>query len=155
MAAQSETSLLARDFPFSTDIVVRFRDVDAMGHVNNAVYFTYLETARIQLLTRCFGLKELKDVPVILGEAKCRFLTPAYHGETLTVGLGITRLGTKSFDIGYLIGAQDNRQIALARTTLIMFDYNSGVSVVIPDGFRKLVRELQAGWVAPDFLNQV
>lgn len=132
----------ATDYPVSTKIDVRFRDLDAMGHVNNAVYFTYLEIARFYLISRIFQVKTVQELPVILGEAACRYISPAFLGEQLTVGLAISRLGNKSFDVVYQIDNQDGRLVANARTTMIMFDYALGASIPIPDAIKAQLREL-------------
>jgi acyl-CoA thioester hydrolase len=133
----------ATDYPASTKIDVRFRDLDAMGHVNNAVYFTYLEVARFYLISRIFCIESVQNLPVILGEATCRYLSPAYLGESLTIGLAISRIGGKSFDVVYQIDGQDGRLVASARTTMIMFDYVLSASTPIPDTIRTQLQELQ------------
>ncbi len=133
----------AADYPVSTSIDVRFRDLDAMGHVNNAVYFTYLEVARYYLIWRIFPARAVQELPVIVGEATCRFISPAYLGESLTIGLAISRIGGKSFDIVYQIDGQDGRLVAQARTAMIMFDYAQAASVPIPDHVRAQLQEMQ------------
>ena len=61
----------AHSFPYRISIEVPFRDLDAMGHVNNAVYFSYLETARIKFLVDLLAVTSLHDLPVIMAEATC------------------------------------------------------------------------------------
>ena len=58
----------ARSFPYVVEIEVAFRDLDAMGHVNNAVYLSYLETARINFMVDLLDLKGLGELPIILAE---------------------------------------------------------------------------------------
>lgn len=127
-------------FPFHVPIEVIFRDVDAMGHVNNAVFFTYLETARTRFFFQQLGLESLADLPLILAEATCRYKSPARFGEKLTVGLGIGRIGGKSFEILYHITAEDGRLVAEAKTVMVTYDYKKESSVPIPDNLNKLLQ---------------
>jgi len=62
----------AQSFPYKVAIEVPFRDLDAMGHVNNAVYFSYMETARIKYLVDLLAVTSLHDLPVIMAEATYR-----------------------------------------------------------------------------------
>src|SRR5687767_1853285 len=100
--SMSERALL---YPYKVTIEVSFRDLDAMGHVNNAVYLSYMETARIKFLVDLLAVTSLHDLPVIMAEATCTFKSPAFFGEQLTVGVGISRFGSKSFDMTYRIDA--------------------------------------------------
>lgn len=136
-------------FPFYYEIRVRFRDVDAMGHVNNAVYFTYMETARSIFFQQFFDIRQPFDIPVILGETSCRYLAPAYFNELLRVGLGVSRFGNKSFGMAYRIEGQDGRRVATGTSTMVMYDYERGQSVLVPESFREAVRAFQGAWQPP------
>ncbi len=127
-------------FPFQVPIQVIFRDVDAMGHVNNAVYFTYLETARTQFFFQKLALASLAELPLILAEASCSYKSPARFNEKLIVGLGIGRIGSKSFDIIYQITAEDGRLIAEAKTVMVTYDYEKGGTIPIPDNLNRLLQ---------------
>ena len=136
-------------FPFYEEVSVRFRDVDAMGHVNNAVYFTYMEMARTAFFARFLEIEKPLDIPIILGEARCRYLAPAYFGEKLRVGLGVSRWGQKSFDFVYRIEGEDRRPVATGYSTMVMYDYAQGKSFPIPAAFRKQIEAFQGAWTPP------
>ena len=136
-------------FPFYDEVRVRFRDVDAMGHVNNAVYFTYMETARSALFQQFFEIERPMDIPVILGETSCRYLAPVYLGETVRVWMGISRFGNKSFDIVYRLEGGDGRLVATGHSAMVMYDYEQGLSVPVPESFKEAVRAAQGEWTAP------
>src|SRR3954452_8673125 len=104
----SDTS---QSFPYSVEIEVAFRDLDALGHVNNAVYLSYMDTARIKYLFELLEIKGLEKLPVIMAEATCAYKSSALFGELLTVGVGISRFGIKSFDMSYQIVAGDGRPV--------------------------------------------
>jgi acyl-CoA thioester hydrolase len=135
-------------FPYKVAIEVAFRDLDAMGHVNNAVYLSYMETARIKFLVDLLAVKSLHDLPVIMAEATCTFKAPAFFGEQLLVGVGVSRLGSKSFDMMYRIDAGDGRLIALGKTVQVMYDYAAAQTIVMPEDFKASVRAFQGDWAA-------
>lgn len=130
-------------FPLHAEVVVRFIDVDAMGHVNNAVYLTYMEEARVALFKKLASTGSLghsleQRFPFILAEATCRYLSPAAVSETLNVYIRVARTGSKSFDFEYLITEQQSgRPVATARTVQVAFDYATRKPIEIPPGLRE------------------
>ena len=106
---------------------VRFRDCDAMGHVNNAVYSTYLEEARIGVLG------DLVDF--ILARVEIDFRSELRAGEDVEVRTRCPRVGTKSFDLEHVISA-NGRVVAEAKSVLVSYDYGTGESVAVPAGLR-------------------
>lgn len=137
---------LAKEFPYQYYLEVVFRDLDAMGHVNNAVYFTYLETARLRYLKELLALDDLLQIPVIMAEATCSYRSPAFYGENLVVGLGISRFGTKSFVMGYKVETDRGRVVATAQTVQVMYDYATGQTIPVPDWFKERVAVRQGNW---------
>ena len=107
---------------------VRFRDCDLMGHVNNAVYSTYLEEARIGVLD------DLVDF--ILARVEIDFRSELRTGEEVEVRTRCSRVGTKSFDLEHVIAA-DGRVVAEAKSVLVSYDYGRGESVPVPDELRE------------------
>jgi acyl-CoA thioester hydrolase len=115
------------DYPFVHRERVRFRDCDAMGHVNNAVFSTYLEEARIGVLG---GLR-----PFILARVEIDFRSQLRAGEEIEIGTRCSRVGAKSFDLEHRICA-DGRVIADARSVLVAYDYGTESSVPLSDELR-------------------
>ncbi len=139
------------NYPYEISLEVVFRDIDAMGHVNNAVFFAYFETVRIKYLGEIMersGLMgtELLDLPLILVEASCTYKSPALLTENLSVGTGISRFGTKSFDMLYRVQGEDGRLVAYGRTVQVMYDYITRSAFPIPEQVRRYVEEYQGGW---------
>ena len=120
---------------------VRFRDCDAFGHVNNAVYFTYFEQARASLW-KTLGLAGFRDtdtsgVSVILARAECDFRAPARFGDVLDVRLALEAIGRTSFTYGYeIVSVPDGRTIAAGRSVQVLFDYARRTPVEIPADLR-------------------
>jgi acyl-CoA thioester hydrolase len=135
-------ALMSTDFnwPFETSFKVIFRDLDAMGHVNNAVYFTYMETARTEFFAERFRVKDPKMLPVIVAEASCTYLAPLYMRDLLKVHLGVSRIGRRSFDFAYFMTCDDGRTVARGKTGMVTYDYEQARAIPIPDSLRSLLQ---------------
>ena len=122
-------------FPFVRRERVRFRDCDAMGHVNNAVYSTFLEEARIEVLD---GLEDF-----ILARVEIDFRSELRAGEEIEIGTRCSRIGTKSLDLEHEIRA-GGRLAAQAKSVLVGYDYALGVSVPLSEELKARLSERQA-----------
>ncbi len=129
----------ASDWPFELSIAVIFRDIDAMGHVNNAVYFTYMETARTTFFVNRLRLAAPEDLPVIVAEATCTYLSPLRLGETLQIRMGVSRIGRRSFDLSYRMTSGSERLVARAKTAMVTYDYQRREAIPIPARLRTLL----------------
>ena len=126
---------------FEYEVDVRFRDCDAFGHVNNAVYLTYLEQARVEAWHHLHGTSGLPQ-DLILARVEIDYRAPATLGDRLVVRLRVAAVGTKSFTLACEIENVKTRElVATARTVQVMYDYTAGQSVAIPPDIReRLVR---------------
>ena len=143
---------LAGDFACRRDVEVRFADTDAMGHVNNACYLTYIEVARAAYYEQATG----RPLPLgvhgaeegmILADVRIAFRAPAFYGETLAVETRVTRLGRMSFSMEHRITAPDSRYgaarlVATAESVLVTYDYTASRPIPLPallvDGIERL-----------------
>lgn len=116
------------EFPWITREHVRFRDCDAMGHVNNAVYSTYLEQARIEIMGGLGGM--------ILARVEIDFRSELRAGEDVEVRSRCPRIGTKSFDLEHELWAGGNL-VAEAKSVLVGYDYETGASVPLTEKQRR------------------
>ena len=114
---------------------VRFRDIDVMGHVNNAVFLTYLEEARFAFLRHLQLVEAVEEPGMILARAEIDFRSPA-RGDEVHVGVRASRLGTKSFDLEYEVRA-DDRTLAEARTVQVAYDYEQQRPTALPERWRE------------------
>jgi acyl-CoA thioester hydrolase len=111
---------------------VRFRDLDSLAHMNNAVYSTFIEQARIAFLSPHGADAE----NMILARLEIDFRSPAELGETIEISVTPTRVGTKSFDLEYVLRAGE-RVVAEAKTVLVAYDYERARSVEIPTAWKE------------------
>jgi acyl-CoA thioester hydrolase len=115
---------------------VEFRDIDAAGHVNNAVYLTYLETARIKYLIDALGAEFASELALIVARIEVDFRSPALFPETLEIGSRVTRIGTTSFDMEHEIRGGDGRLVLEASSVLVAYDYEASAPMTVPEAWR-------------------
>jgi acyl-CoA thioester hydrolase len=130
-------------FNVTVPIGVTFRDVDAMGHTNNAVYLTWFECGRIGYWKAIRGADaDYADVPFVLARTEIDFVQPTFVGERLEVGTRVMRLGTRSFEMAYRIErVADGALVAQGVSVQVMYDYAARTSIPMAEEFREaLVR---------------
>jgi len=131
--------------PFIHRLQVRFRDCDPLGHVNNAVYLTYLEQARFSHWRALWGFGSPQLPPgmpgVILARVECDYRRPATYGETLEVRMTVAELGRTSFRYEYEVLDEQGNMVLTAKTVQVMYDYAGAKPVPIPADIRALLTE--------------
>ena len=121
-------------FGFRRRLQVRFRDCDPMRHVNNAVYFTYLEQARFAYWRDVIGVPHSDERSFILARAECDYRSAALPGEWLDVWIRTASIGRSSFAFEYeIVSCADSRMVATARSVQVMFDYTANRPLPVPD----------------------
>ena len=132
-------------FRFRTTVDIRFRDVDALGHVNNAVYFTYFEIARSAYFAAVQGRRlGVEDFGIVVAEASCRYRSPAFYGERLIVEVATTSLRSRSFELRYRITAEDDgRLVAEGRTVLVAYDHRARRTTTLSPAFRRQIEHFE------------
>ena len=137
------------DFAHRHEVEVRLSDTDAMGHVNNARYLTYVEIARVAYYEQVTG-KPLAigvhgaEEGMILAEIRMTYRSPAFFGETLTVETRVERIGTTSFGLAHRITAPESRfgparLVAAADSVLVSYDYTDEKPIPVPDDWRAAI----------------
>ncbi len=130
------------DFAYRHRLSVRFRDCDAMGHVNHAVYFTYFEQGRLTFW------REVTSTPsphtrVIIARAECDYRAPAHFGDELEVRVRVGHIGSSSFTLEYeIVQVHGAALVATGRTVMVSYDYVAGASVPLPDVTRALLERV-------------
>jgi acyl-CoA thioester hydrolase len=117
---------------------VEFRDLDGLGHVNNAVYLSYVESARLAYMQEVLGPLELEELGIV-AEARISFRSSSFLGETLSVGMRVAGIGAKSFRFEFEIQGADGRLVADGSTVHVTFDYATRTSVPVPDEWRRRI----------------
>lgn len=128
-----------------TSIQIRFKDIDKLGHVNNANHFTYFELARIQYFNDVVGRNIDWDKDgMILANAKIDYKLPIYLQDQVFVYTYCTNIGTKSFELSYDIVriARNGTEEVLATgsTVLVCFDYSKNQTVPVPEDWKQKMK---------------
>jgi len=125
---------------FSCNIQVRFADLDSYGHVNNATYFTYLETARTKIfMTQGIDFMH-EDILYVVAKAECAFKKPINLGDELKVHLWISHVGKASFDIDYMLEDPEGKLFATAKTVMVALEKGKETPAPLPEKFLQLVK---------------
>ena len=131
---------------FSIELPVQFRDIDVMGHVNNATYFQYMETARVELARSLGQVREGFRPSFIIASERCEFKKPIRDERRITVSVWVSRIGERSWDLDYSIHGPRGVEFAVGRTTQVAYNYKTRAAVQISG---KLRRELAKHVEAP------
>lgn len=143
--------------PVHVAVQVRWRDLDALGHVNNAVYLTYFELARLAYIRALLGADAALDrrtmLPVefqfILAEVNCQFRLPITLHDRPVAAIWVSQVGRKSFVFQYRITDQEGgRLFAEGCSTQVWFDYAANESRPVPTAIVARMEALQGAAIA-------
>ncbi|MHA1991302.1 MAG: acyl-CoA thioesterase [Candidatus Hodarchaeales archaeon] len=128
-----------------TKIQLRFRDTDGMGHVNNAVFLTYLESARIEFFERYFHVEKAKDISFILAHVDIDFKHPITLKDNPEVLIRVKSVGTTSWWFEYeIIDSQKPTKVyAIAKSVQVVYNYDTNKKEPIPEDFREILNTFQ------------
>ena len=127
---------------FTVEIQMRFRDLDPMGHVNNAVYLTYCELARTQFYMKHAFKRSLHDIDFILAHADIDYVSAAEWGDRIEVSVWPSKIGDSSFTLSYEVRDKNsNRLLAKSSSVQVAYDYDKKEKKPIPSDFRRMLEE--------------
>ena len=131
------------DFRHRTTLEVRFRDIDAFGHVNNAVFFSYVEQARIRYLLDVLESNVSFDrMPLILARVELDYRSPIFYGEDVTVDTRVDGIGTTSFAMSHRMTAgHEERLVGEVQSVLVAYDYAAARPMPVPADWRRAFSE--------------
>ncbi|MFN8699272.1 MAG: acyl-CoA thioesterase [Flavobacteriales bacterium] len=130
--------------PYRIDI--RFADIDALGHVNNATYFTYFEQARIHFFRELIGREwNWDETGILVAHNEIDYLRPIVFRDEVLVYIGCSHVGSKSFTLTYTLvkeTSQGEEVMAKGASVLVCVDHRSKSTRPIPDSWNAMLREL-------------
>jgi len=117
---------------------ILFRDLDALGHVNNVAFIAFMEDARVKYWKALRRELDARRIDFILADVTCRYQSAAHFGETLVIGIKVAGLGNKSFRFEYRMEDKaTGRLVVEGRSVQVMYDYESQQSIPMDDATRK------------------
>ncbi|HOJ00007.1 MAG TPA: thioesterase family protein [Anaerolineaceae bacterium] len=134
------------DFRFFYPVQIRYADLDAQWHVNNARFLTILEQARLAYV-RQLGLwdgKSFLDLGLIVADVHIAYKAPIELEDEIQVALKVSRIGKKSMSMENEIrGRKDGSLKALAEIIMVTYDFHSKTTIPVPENWRKKITEFE------------
>jgi len=131
---------------YEADIPLRFGDIDAMGHVNNAATLTLLELGRLKFFFEVFETRKVEDIPFILAEANVRYRIPILLQDRVRLRMHVAEVSRSSFRFRCeLFDPRNGRVFTEAETVQVMYDYTTGRPRPIDAPFLEKIREYIGG----------
>ena len=122
-------------FRHRTRVEVRFRDIDAFGHVNNAVVSSYIEQARVRYLIDVLDVDPVGRMPLILANISIDYLSPIFFNDPVEIGSQVDWVGSTSIAMSHLVKAVE-RELARSTSVLVAYDYMQARPMPVPDDWR-------------------
>jgi len=139
-------NLQRADFDFWTSLETRWRDMDALGHINHAAYLSYMESARVDLYMSLgySGIRKEMDESTILASMEVHYLSQVSHPASLDVSHRISRVGTKSFDCLAAVFIKDQEHpVCSAIFKMVAFNYKDNHTIPVPESIRQHCRPFE------------
>jgi acyl-CoA thioester hydrolase len=137
---------LSDKFHFKTKIHSRYIDFDMQGHLNNSVYFTYLEIARTKYWQEIIKW-DWKSTMIVIAHAQLDFIAPIFMDDEVVVHVKTSRIGTSSFDLEYqIVKIKNGNEIICSKgkTVCIAIDSKTGKPTGIPDNEKRNMINFEA-----------
>lgn len=136
-----------KNFKHKTPIQIRFKDIDKMGHVNNANHLTYIELARIKYFEDVVGVDEnwSDSVGLILAHVSIDYKRPIFLNDKVVVYTRCSKLGRKSLELTWIIVNDNGLDETLAQgvAVIVYYDYSSNQTIEIPQEQRKKIEKFE------------
>ena len=127
-------------------LAVRWGDMDAYGHVNNALYMRYLEEARVQLLAEIGAAMDGNGIDPVIINVGCTFLRPVTYPATVIINSYVGEIGRSSFMLHYELStvADPDTLYSEGYSKVVWMDHTSGRSVPLPTAIRSRITQQPA-----------
>ena len=139
-------SNLLKDYPVVVEFPVAWGEMDAMGHVNNVVYFRYFESARIAYFEKMNLLGYMTETGIgpILGEISCRFKIPLSYPDRVLIGAKVVRIEEDRFIMNHLVVSIKHQKVAAeGESVLVTYNYREGKKVTVPEVVKRSILDME------------
>ena len=128
------------DYPLHVKLQTRWRDLDAFGHVNNAVFATYIETARGTLFKKWNLPFDGKGQSLIVASITINYHQQLKHPTDIIIGQKISRIGNSSFDVESALFDKNNKLVPIttSKVVVVCFDFDKQKSVPV---FKQIIED--------------
>lgn len=136
---------LTAGYPAVITLPVQWGDMDALSHVNNVVYFRWLESSRIKLVDRVVTLHQTREEGIgpILASVKCDYRRQTHYPDTVHVASRVGKVGRSSITLKQIVVSEEQGAVvAEGEAILVLYNYLAGNSVPITDSLREALLKL-------------
>jgi len=133
-------------YPLIIEQVVTWGDMDAHGHVNNVVYFRYMENARVEFYRRIgkYEFEERTGITLVVKSTGCRYIAPLSCPDRISIGARVADMNDEQILMQYIIvNAGTNQVAAVGEAAIVALQARDGSRVVFPEVLRARISELQ------------
>ncbi|MEW6335669.1 MAG: thioesterase family protein [Thermodesulfobacteriota bacterium] len=137
---------LLNDYPVIVEFPVAWGEMDAMGHVNNIVYFRYFESARIAYFEKINVMDYMTETGVgpILAEISCKYKIPLTYPDKVLIGTRVVDIREDRFIMKHLVVSAKHRKAAAEGDGVIVtFDYREGKKVAVPADMKRRILDME------------
>ena len=132
-------------FKHAIPVQLRFNDTDALGHINNSVYFSFYDLGKSEYFKAVRGRKvEAKDIDIVVAHVEVDFLAPVFLSDEIEVRTTVSDIGNKSFALAQCIAETATGKVkCFCKTIMVGFDFNTQASIPISDEWRQAISEYE------------
>ena len=134
------------DFNVRVDIPVAWGEMDALGHVNNTIFFKYFESARITYFEKAGFIETMKKESIgpILASISAKFIKPLFYPDIVTAGTRVTSIEPTHFIMEYIVVSKFTGVAAIGESKMVAYDYKSSERTELPDLVRNKIMEIDS-----------
>jgi acyl-CoA thioester hydrolase len=147
VSEDSSAAVALAAFPVTLRIAVAWGEMDAYGHVNNAVFFRYFESARIAYFD-AVGFRDLEatgGVGPILASTHCRFRRPLFYPDVVHVGARVSEIAADRFTMEYrLVSTRSGEIAADGGGVIVAYEYAAQCKALLPESVRQRIELLES-----------
>ena len=125
---------------YKIEINPRFKDTDALGHINNASFITWIEEARRPVFKEFNSELSIGKWNLIIARVEMDFVAQCYYGKKVVINSSVEKIGTSSLTIWHDLFQEDTK-VAQGKSILIHFDYSKNKSVPIPEDIKQSLKK--------------
>lgn len=128
------------EFKHSVPVQLRFNDADALGHVNNSVYFSFYDLGKTEYFKTINGGVVPKEIDIVVAHAEVDFIMPVFLTDEIAVQTMVSEIGNKSFElIQRIIDTKNNIVKCRCKTVMVGFDFKNNCSKPISQAWRDAI----------------
>ncbi|MDO4580012.1 MAG: thioesterase family protein [Acinetobacter sp.] len=130
------------DYPLIHQQVVAWGDMDALGHVNNVMYYRYIESARIHYMDQIRMMQQ--SFSTVVASNQCKYMRPVFYPDTLKIGVRVEEIRNSAFRMHYLLWSEQQQAVvASAEAIMVCVNSESMQKMPLPESIRQRILTLE------------